>query len=1733
MALAALFVVALFAGIMPAPVAAAGGTQLKFIIQPSTTGAGEPIGPTVQVGVFTPSNVLDTGSAATITLKLAARTCPNISPRPCGELLYGTTAAQQGAITVTSVGGIASFKTLRVDAIGKDYRLLATSPGLASATSRLFDATPGHPWSQFHREGANTASTGFSAAMGAPVALPDFVPGIDPIVASPLIVDLDRNGLMDIVTVNNFENKPANPIVTAYYQTAAGTFGAPNVYTIPSPGSCGAGQCPFGRTFLAAGDLQGDGNIQVVAYSAQYNSYVENPPGVWTVSPNPTAVDAFMLTVLDGPSLTRLASSRITTATINPVHPVIGDLDGDGINEIVILTSTTVISYPDTISVYKYFGPNSLFRMAGVTNPMVIYSNGPATQCINGYGIMTAVPVIGEFRSAHLGLELVVGTNSAAFPFPCQPGPETAMADGRLYMCYYTGSLTCPDTVQLPKALGTPNDETTGHVPEVAGMSAADLDGDGLMDIVVNARHRNTDPSQTDTLEVVTVKAVGSPVMTIASTLADGFVWNTAALGDVDGDAQPDIANVRYSTDSSDSAKAGDVSIRGYNGALVNKGTLARPAPAPGISTQSQGGGALVDLDRDGKMEFVFGSANKAFVATKGGASGPTNPTSFFAPASTSGVPISPPALGDLNGDCRPEVLVGMDNGKLASIKGLDAALAGAPDLSVITGPPYAAPGAGLQTKLFWNAPADGGLPIISYHVWRSASSGSTAPSDSTYSSLGVWRGAAPPTQATPFVDDLDPTNNAANPGYGEYHYKVTAVTCLGESLRSADFYADVQKAAAPNALAASITFGAAPAYSTTLTVKLTWLASAAGTARPNGCGPVDTPDATDGYNVYRRVANGVYPSTPLNGATPVSDSGASYTTTSTATYSFSDATVPPGASYDYKVVPVSCDGAGNPSSLTIDLKYPDAPASLLVVSSGAPAYKAPIVARLSWTAPAIIHGCGSVEGYRVYRNSIFLTEIRPGSWNKATAPANPGASSLAYDDLTIVLGTSYLYEVKAVNCVGEASSGATFNLGNTVPSKPQSPVVLRVGANVEVTWQVPAQINGCGAIEGYQIYRSGSSGTETLYATLLPASSNTPAKSAPWTNSNPTATPVLAPFVQLKYIDAAPLVGTGYYKVTAVNCVGESDIALSDERNTATPPPTVGTLTSMTVTPSSTIELTTGTSYTFAFTTQTAWPATGTLNIEFPAGYVLTSLGGTATGTGCTGSFAVTKSGQIVTVARSGGSACAPGAKTIVLTGIKNPANGLQTFQLTTKNAGTDLDTGSPTVTIVPQLNIGLSPTTASSPTGAQRLLTTTVVGASAAATCAWTVTDADPTYTMTTATALSPTNCVKAVLTSTVPSPGGYPFKVKVTLTDGSSVVSATSFITFIPNQGPDAEFQVSSTESHTNEQVSFADTSTDDSAIVSRSWDFGDGSTSQLTGLLHSFVNPGSYAVRLTVTDDSGESATRTRTITVSPPENAAPGDVPAKPLPSVGTPGPTEPVPIASAGKDLSTSGGLEVTLFGQANSRSSGYYFSWRQVDGPVVELQGADTATATFVAPLGDVNDPVVLAFELIVSDGSHASLPDKVLVTVAPRGTPPVALVAAVPLAVEGQTVHLSANASYDADNEHLTFRWTQVDGPDALLDNPLVAAPSFVVPAGTAGRQLVFQVNVTDGRHYTLATAQVVVKAGATVPATAPVTVVEAQAPTRISHDVTARATPGLSLGLVLAGLALVAAFGRRRRA
>ena len=98
-----------------------------------------------------------------------------------------------------------------------------------------------------------------------------------------------------------------------------------------------------------------------------------------------------------------------------------------------------------------------------------------------------------------------------------------------------------------------------------------------------------------------------------------------------------------------------------------------------------------------------------------------------------------------------------------------------------------------------------------------------------------------------------------------------------------------------------------------------------------------------------------------------------------------------------------------------------------------------------------------------------------------------------------------------------------------------------------------------------------------------------------------------------------------------------------------------------------------------------------------------------------------------------------------------------------------------------------------------------------------------------------------------------------------------------------------------------------------------------------------------------------------------------------------------IPIASAGSDQTVDEGATVTLNATASADADGdrLTYSWIQVSGPAVPLVNGDGPQPHFTAPAVGATG-ATLVFQLVVGDGSAASQPDTVTITVRDANQPP-----------------------------------------------------------------------------------------------------------------------------------------------
>ncbi|WP_165547171.1 PKD domain-containing protein [Kribbella sindirgiensis] len=168
-----------------------------------------------------------------------------------------------------------------------------------------------------------------------------------------------------------------------------------------------------------------------------------------------------------------------------------------------------------------------------------------------------------------------------------------------------------------------------------------------------------------------------------------------------------------------------------------------------------------------------------------------------------------------------------------------------------------------------------------------------------------------------------------------------------------------------------------------------------------------------------------------------------------------------------------------------------------------------------------------------------------------------------------------------------------------------------------------------------------------------------------------------------------------------------------------------------------------------------------------------------------------------------------------------------------------------------------------------------------------------------------------------------------------------------------------------------------------------------------------------------------------------------------------------LPVANAGAPQSAVAGTTVTLNGSGtDADGDALTYAWTQTGGPAVTLSSTTAAQPTFTAP----SAASTLTFSLVVRDGQANSAAATTTVTITPVNQVPVANAGTAQTVNTATAVTLDGSGSRDADNDPLTYTWTQTAGPAVTLSSSTVQKPTFTAPATPA--TLTFSLVVRDGK-------------------------------------------------------------------
>lgn len=221
------------------------------------------------------------------------------------------------------------------------------------------------------------------------------------------------------------------------------------------------------------------------------------------------------------------------------------------------------------------------------------------------------------------------------------------------------------------------------------------------------------------------------------------------------------------------------------------------------------------------------------------------------------------------------------------------------------------------------------------------------------------------------------------------------------------------------------------------------------------------------------------------------------------------------------------------------------------------------------------------------------------------------------------------------------------------------------------------------------------------------------------------------------------------------------------------------------------------------------------------------------------------------------------------------------------------------------------------------------------------------------------------------------------------------------------------------------------------------------------------------------------------------------------------------PLVSVGPNRTARPGHAIALAAVATASAAGgniITYQWTQTAGPPVNLNGANTANATFVVPA--VTNDTELTFQVTVTDSLGATASTGVTVTAFHINRLLATTASANQTVNQGANVALSGIATESSPGAAITsYQWIQLAGPPVALTAANTQNASFTAPAMNADTVLTFQLTVTDST-------------GATVTANANITVYGGASPLTVNAGPTQTASEGGNV--TLAGTAAVSTAG-----
>lgn len=450
------------------------------------------------------------------------------------------------------------------------------------------------------------------------------------------VADVNGDGKFDVVTANTKSNTVSVLLNTTAPGSTTPTF-APHV-------AFATGVAPVA---VAVGDLNGDGKADLAVANRGSNT-----------------VSVVLNATRPGAAAPAFRTQRAFATGAVPVAVAVGDVTGDGRADIVVANrgSSTVSVLANATAPGAGVPAFAAQKALGAgTTPVAVTltdlnGDGALDVAVANRGANTVSVLLNKAAPGTGGVAFVARRAFATGGQPAAVAAADTNGDGRPDLVVANMGSGTASVLVNATAPGAAGAAFTAHQPTRAGtaptgLAAADLNGDGKLDLVAASTTANAASILLNGTPHAGAAEGGVPAYNAAATFPTRVEPSSLLSIDVNGDGRPDQV----------------VTNKGSNTVSVLLNTTAPGAAVPAFAPQRTFATgvqpfavAAADVNGDGKLDLVVANVASNSVSVLLNTTPPGSTTPTFAPQQAFPVGLGPEAVlaGDVNGDGKPDLVV-------------------------------------------------------------------------------------------------------------------------------------------------------------------------------------------------------------------------------------------------------------------------------------------------------------------------------------------------------------------------------------------------------------------------------------------------------------------------------------------------------------------------------------------------------------------------------------------------------------------------------------------------------------------------------------------------------------------------------------------------------------------------------------------------------------------------------------------------------------------------------------------------------------------------------------------------------------------------------------------------------------------------------------------------------------------------------------------------------------------